>query len=192
MIVPAGGASYEAPSLSDDIPRGIGSMPVSSVADLGRYLAYRPLADDFWIPIPTRSALARFLLEEPTRLDLRPTDDRRFGPEHHMAGLLHGIRLREYMIEELDAMSYASMWRQMLGLDRINWFVKCQVATGLLRRDIRDLKNQHVFHSYDVRRKNYSSCLTREMEQNWDWACETAARSLGGTTDCGTRNIIAL
>lgn len=147
-------------------------MPVSSVADLGRHLSHRPLTDDFWIPIPSRPVLAKFLLQEPMRLDLRPTNDRRFSPEQHMAGLLHGTRLREYMVEELNAMSHESGWPLKLGLDRVQWYVRCQVVTELLRWDIRHLRNRHVFHSFDAREKCYGACLCKEVEQSWDWARE--------------------
>lgn len=191
MTDSAGGVSDEALGLSGDVPRAIGSLPVSSMADLGWHLAYRPLANDFWIPIPTRSVIARCLLEEPVCLDLRPANDRRFAPEHHMAGLLHGIRLRKYIIDELDAMSCASMWRQALGLDHVHWFVKCQIVKALLQRDIRDLEIQHVFHSYDVRRKCYSSSLNKEVEQSWDLFCATATRSLGATAGNRSRNAVA-
>lgn len=187
MIVPAGCAPpCEGVNISDEMPRAIGSVPVSSVAELGRHLAYQPLADDFWIPMPTRPALARFLLEEPCRLDLRPTGDRRIAPEHHMAGLLHAIRLREYMVHELWDMSHESLWRDMLGLDSLSWYIRSQMITELLRRDVRDLHTQHLFHSFNVRRKHYSACLHQEVDQNWEWAWDAAVKRRGGGMGPGT------
>ncbi|KJZ74551.1 hypothetical protein HIM_06147 [Hirsutella minnesotensis 3608] len=158
-----------------NIPRCIGTLPVCSASDLNFHLGYYPLNDDFWIPIPSRAAVAQYLVEGSPSNDLRFPDSL-YKPEHHVAGILMGIALRKHIIGELEIISCRSQWQEKSKLERTDWFVRCQRTIMRMKRDIRNLETKQLYHSFDLPGAEYSTGLRREMDQAWQWAAASTTR----------------
>ncbi|KAL3953983.1 hypothetical protein ACCO45_011939 [Purpureocillium lilacinum] len=103
----------------DSSPNCKYALPTANVQELKRELRYRPLSTDFWIPIPSRAIITAFLNATPVPLVLER--DQAVRTEHKMAGLIHGVLLRHFLIRQLRVMLYdddggdvkggAQLWR---------------------------------------------------------------------------------
>ncbi|PHH85385.1 hypothetical protein CDD83_482 [Cordyceps sp. RAO-2017] len=152
------------------MPRCLGSVPVISVPVLLQSLAVQPMTEDFWTPIPSRSVLARFLLlDDVPRLDLGLSDDPDSRLEHRMGGLLHGIRLRSYMVRELGLMSCEAKWPLLLASlhPPVGWRQASQRSVERLQRESVELRMRFLSGSYDLPAAEYMARLCREVEHGW-------------------------
>ncbi|UNI16864.1 hypothetical protein JDV02_003261 [Purpureocillium takamizusanense] len=186
------------------IPRCTGPLPTGDVQDLRRELQYRPLCTDFGIPLPPPYVIAEFPHGEPMRLDINLSRCRTVRLEHRMAGLIHGVLLRQCLIRALRLSMFKSdlwdtpaddLWQHPAEVEkrmkrggkakrrpapnsRGLWRKKrCETAVELLQRDIRDLEVEYIYHWYDLRDVTYMRELKKEVEDGW----ERHAGPMGGS-----------
>ncbi|ODA79328.1 hypothetical protein RJ55_04921 [Drechmeria coniospora] len=106
-------------------------------------LRFHSLMGNYLIPVPTKPVICQFLDKDPTRLNIKYSDQPSLRTEHKLAGLAHAMLLRGFVIQELKAMSNDVRYKSLRQGPGVSWWRKSQSTTDLLKRDILDLEDEY-------------------------------------------------